>query len=201
MPDINGDPEEIKRRFQRRLKAYKALNESEKGEPNLTNFCKENNIEMISVNGGKEDESKVLEKCKVFVERNGKILNYQIFDEEVEKVEKKEVVQKIGNKKTKGLQEEIENEFYDNEKDEVKKLHNKEKSEQLAQTEKKMLEKKSEILKRYLSENVIPVLSKGILHVCKELPEDPVDELAHYLFNNSFNAKFPPQKYFPQQEQ
>ena len=43
--------------------------------------------------------------------------------------------------------------------------------------------------------NVIPVLSKGILHVCKELPEDPVDALAYYLLDNANNAKFPPHKY------
>ena len=54
-------------------------------------------------------------------------------------------------------------------------------------------------LKKYLAENVIPVLSKGILNVCQKLPEDPVDELANYLFDNAFNAKFPPHKYKDQQ--
>lgn len=128
-------------------------------------------------------------------------MNYQILDEEKEKVEKKVVVEKIEDKKVDIQNEEVENEFFDNDKDEVRKLHNKEKIEQLDKTKKTLLEKKSEILKRYLSENVIPVLSKGILQVCKDLPEDPVDALAHYLFKNSFNAKFPPEKYFPQQEQ
>ena len=116
-------------------------------------------------------------------------------------MDKKIVVDKIEDKKVTIQNEEVENEFFDNEKDEVRKLHNKEKMKQLDNSEKSQLEKKSEILKRYLSENVIPVLSKGILQVCKDLPEDPVDALAHYLFNNSFNAKFPPEKYFPQQEQ
>ena len=88
-----------------------------------------------------------------------------------------------------------ENEYYDIEKSEVKKTYNEEKSSELEKQEKDLLEKKSEVLRRYLAENVIPVLSKGILHVCQKLPEDPVDELAHYLFDNAFNAKFPPHKY------
>ena len=76
---------------------------------------------------------------------------------------------------------------------------NKSKLSDLEKKEKEMLEKKSEVLRRYLAENVIPVLSKGILHVCQTLPEDPVDSLATYLFDNAFNAKFPPHKYKDQQ--
>ena len=77
--------------------------------------------------------------------------------------------------------------------------YNKEKITELEKHEKELLEKKSEVLRRYLAENVIPVLSKGILHVCQTLPDDPVDELAFYLFDNAFNAKFPPHKYKDQQ--
>ena len=44
-----------------------------------------------------------------------------------------------------------------------------------------MLDKKSEILRRYLSENVIPLISKGILNICQNLPDDPVESLAKFL--------------------
>ena len=50
-----------------------------------------------------------------------------------------------------------------------------------------LLEKKSEILRRYLSENIIPVLSKGILNICQNLPEDPVESLAKYLSEIDIN--------------
>ena len=50
-----------------------------------------------------------------------------------------------------------------------------------------LLEKKSEILRRYLSENIIPVLSKGILHICQNLPDDPVESLAKYLSESNTN--------------
>lgn len=53
----------------------------------------------------------------------------------------------------------------------------------------KLLEKKTEVLRRYLSENVLPVLSKGILEVCSQMPDDPVEALANYLLDNTFEKQ------------
>ena len=44
-----------------------------------------------------------------------------------------------------------------------------------------LLEKKTEILRNFLNSNVIPILSKGILNICQNLPNDPVDALCDYL--------------------
>ena len=63
------------------------------------------------------------------------------------------------------------------------------KLEQIKERENTLLEKKSEILRRYLSENVIPLLSKGILNICQNLPEDPVESLAKYLTDNELNKE------------
>jgi hypothetical protein len=57
----------------------------------------------------------------------------------------------------------------------------KSKMEELKEREKKMLETKSQILRAYLLHKVIPTLSKGILDVCQNLPEDPVEHLANFL--------------------
>ena len=70
---------------------------------------------------------------------------------------------------------------------EEKKLQDKLKD--LEEREKKLLEKKSEVLRRYLSENVMPLLAKGILSVCQTMPDDPVDALANFLLDNSFNLQ------------
>jgi adenylate kinase len=51
----------------------------------------------------------------------------------------------------------------------------------LKERERKMLETKSQVLRAYLLQKVIPTLSHGILDVCKNLPEDPVEHLANYL--------------------
>ena len=192
--DINDDPEEISRRLHRRLKTYKELNESKKGEPSITNFFKENKVDILGING-QLSENKIIEECKTFLEKNGKIINYQTFDNVFEVEEKKKVNIKMDEHKEGREKELMENEYYYIEKSEVKKKYNEGKSSELEKQEKDLLEKKSEVLRRYLAENVIPVLSKGILYVCKKLPEDPVDELAYYLFDNAFNAKFPPHKY------
>ena len=192
--DINDDPEEISRRLHRRLKTYKELNESKKGEPSITDFFKENKVDILGING-QLSENKIIEECKTFLEKNGKIINYQTFDNVFEVEEKKKVNIKMDEHKEGREKELMENEYYDIEKSEVKKKYNEGKSSELEKQEKDLLEKKSEVLRRYLAENVIPVLSKGILYVCKKLPENPVDELAYYLFDNAFNAKFPPHKY------
>ena len=35
----------------------------------------------------------------------------------------------------------------------------------------------------------MPILAKGILSVCETMPNDPVDALANYLLENSFNMQ------------
>ncbi|KAG2381450.1 hypothetical protein C9374_006439 [Naegleria lovaniensis] len=57
-----------------------------------------------------------------------------------------------------------------------------ERLEEIRRQEKMMLEVKSQPLRMYLMENVIPVLTKGLIEVCQMQPEDPVDYLAEWLF-------------------
>ena len=112
LPDINNDPNIIQRRLNRRIDTYKELNESKKGEPSLSDFYQENKIQILSVDG-KKSEGEIIEECKVFVERNGKILNYQIFDNEIEKREKLKINSKVAKHDEAINKEFIENEFYD----------------------------------------------------------------------------------------
>ena len=97
-------------------------------------------------------------------------------------LEKKESNEKKNNENS-NIKQIIEKEEKENkiEKDEEEKIN------ELKEREKKLLEKKSEILRRYLSENVIPLLAKGVLNICQNLPEDPVDALANFLLENTFN--------------
>jgi len=61
----------------------------------------------------------------------------------------------------------MENKYYDNEKFNLKNQYNEGKSSELEKEEKDLLEKKSDVLRKYFAENVISVLSNGILHVFK----------------------------------
>ena len=63
----------------------------------------------------------------------------------------------------------------------------KQKTEIEKENEIKLLEKKSEVLRRYLSDNVIPILSKGILKICETMPDDPVEALSNFLLEATFH--------------
>jgi len=80
-------------------------------------------------------------------------------------------------------------------KQDKKEELNKNKLDQLKEKEKKMIEIKSQILKQYLHENLVQILAKGIKEICEQIPEDPVDHLACYLFSNSSKVNFTPDKY------
>ena len=103
----------------------------------------------------KEEEAKKEELLKE--ENNKEIL---IEEKKEEKEENKDTTEKEENKDI------IEKE----EKKEIKTKEEIEKENMF-----KLLEKKSEILRRYLSENVLPLLSLGILQVATERPDDPVE--------------------------
>jgi len=72
-----------------------------------------------------------------------------------------------------------------NELDDNEKIQ--QKLNEIKEREISLLEKKSEVLRRYLSENVLPLLAKGVLNVCQNMPDDPVEFLANYLLDNSLN--------------
>ena len=63
----------------------------------------------------------------------------------------------------------------------------KEQIDDLKEREQILLEKKSEIIRRYISENIMPILAKGVLFVSRNLPDDPVEALANFLMYNSFD--------------
>ena len=59
--------------------------------------------------------------------------------------------------------------------------------DEVKEREKILLEKKSEVIRRYISENIMPILAKGVLFVSRNLPDDPVEALANFLSYNSFD--------------
>ena len=134
---------------------------------------------------------------------------YDYIKIEEDKIKQKEEEQNINNNEKKEIKEnkeeekeneEIKKEDQNNEKEikEEKKEENEEKKEEEKpkskleiekENEFKLLEKKSEVLRRYLAENVLPLLSLGILHVANERPDDPVEALADYLLAKTFEIK------------
>ena len=57
--------------------------------------------------------------------------------------------------------------------------------------EREILDKTSLALRKYLDVNLVPILSEGIVKILKDFPEDPVDKLAEFLFENSLKVPNP----------
>ena len=58
---------------------------------------------------------------------------------------------------------------------------------ELKDKEKILLEKKSEVMRRYLNDKIMPLLAKGILNICETIPDDPVEALANFILDNNYN--------------
>jgi len=63
--------------------------------------------------------------------------------------------------------------------------HEARRAAEVQQQEQELLEVRSIPLRNYLMQNVIPTLTEGLIEVCKQKPEDPVDYLAEYLFQKN----------------
>ncbi|KAI9183218.1 hypothetical protein H9P43_004135 [Blastocladiella emersonii ATCC 22665] len=59
------------------------------------------------------------------------------------------------------------------------------KLDEVKRQEQQVLEAQSLPLRHYLMQHVMPVLSSGLMEVCKVRPEDPIDYLAEYLFRHA----------------
>ena len=56
---------------------------------------------------------------------------------------------------------------------------------------KDILDNKSQPIRQYFQDNLVPYLAEGLHDICKAKPEDPVDALAEYLFKRSLDVQFP----------
>ena len=152
-------------------------------EKKQTNFENpKNKVEVI-----KEDEdeetSRMINKRKK--EREGPAKKASSTNTKLSKKKAEQSKLFLAQKKSLKSKEKEKTENVSNEED-LKKIIEK-KLYEMKEREKNILEKKSEVLRRYLSENVMPLLAKGILNVCHNLPDDPVEALANFLLDNSFD--------------
>jgi adenylate kinase len=69
--------------------------------------------------------------------------------------------------------------------EQVKKQAEQEKLAELTIREKEQLERQSRHLREFLDREILPVVAAGVLDICKEMPEDPIEYLAEYLLAKS----------------
>jgi len=74
----------------------------------------------------------------------------------------------------------------DAERDRVQReKREKAKMEQIRDNERDLLDKRSQPIRQYLMDKVVPHLTEGLINLCKEVPEDPTDFLANFLLKRA----------------
>ena len=72
-----------------------------------------------------------------------------------------------------------------------KHARTKESNEIYRDKHKDILDNKSQPIRQYLQDNLVPYLAEGLHDICKDQPDDPVDALAEYLFKRSLDVQYP----------
>jgi adenylate kinase len=113
------------------------------------------------------------------------------FDEEAEKKRNMEFLMAQAwqetNRSNKHKQEEVVEQVLKKQKEAATK----QRLAQLRSKQKEDLDNGSQQIRQYLLDNLVPILTDGLLDICKRQPGDPVDSLAEYLFKRSLDVPYP----------
>ena len=163
-------------------------NIEEKEENNIEENNKNKNIDIIKEDESEESMVRIQKNTKKKIERSQK----ERLDSIITKPKKKHHKDKSkengetneNRKKRRSSIAEDSKALKINKKKTVE-----EQLDELKEREQNLLEKKSEVIRRYISENIMPILAKGVLFVSRNLPDDPVEALANFLMYNSFDSE------------
>ena len=67
----------------------------------------------------------------------------------------------------------------------IKEAHMNAKIEKIKQQERDLLDTRSQPIRQYLMDNVVPHLTEGLIELCKKVPEDSIDYLANFLLERA----------------
>lgn len=150
----------------------------------VEDFYQQQKIEVLNVIADK-NQDEVMEIMRIYIEREGRPYNY--FNENEKKIHekrnklletKKDLRNKINQKEEQIMKEEEtvkKDLFWEKMNKRIADIR-KDKEEILSNNEK---------TRKFLLLNIMPILTKGMLEVCKIDPIDPIDYLADYLFEKS----------------
>lgn len=89
------------------------------------------------------------------------------------------------NKQQREAQEKAEKEAKIAKEKKIKDDANAAKLEKIRQQERDLLDQRSQPIRQYLMDNVVPHLTEGLIELCKKLPEDAIDHLANFLLERA----------------
>lgn len=174
----------------RRTKEYNAANNSPIGDPSTADFFRQWSINVFTQNCA-EDDMKLMNSFKIFIERNGAPFNYMTFDEIDEKTRIAATEAQAKEKMLRNADMAEREEHVEKQWRKQKEEYTKHRLEQIKEQERDLLDSRSQPIRTYLIDNVVPILTDGLIEVCKNQPEDPVDFLAEFLFRQSVEVQYP----------
>lgn len=169
--------------FLEKMERYAINNLAEDGSPATSDFFLDRaNIKPLEVDVDIRSEEEVFQSLRVYLEQKGTFFNYLRSEQEItaelhEAMKAKE--QEEDERKRKLLEDRRAKETDQRSR---RQGEEKERLKGIAESDQQLLETQSLPLRQYLMMNAVPVLTEGLIEICKVMPEDPVDYLAEYLF-------------------
>ena len=107
-------------------------------------------------------------------------------EEEVDEIEL--LIQREEQEHKRALQEAEEKKLFDEdaERDRIQREErDAAKLEAVRENERDLLDKRSQPIRQYLMDKVVPHLTEGLINLCKDVPDDPTDFLANFLLKRA----------------
>ena len=107
-------------------------------------------------------------------------------EEEVDEIEL--LIQREEREQKRALQEAEEKKLFDEdaERDRIQREErDAAKLEAVRENERDLLDKRSQPIRQYLMDKVVPHLTEGLINLCKDVPDDPTDFLANFLLKRA----------------
>lgn len=169
--------------FDTKVREYRRNNMAEDGSAGTCDFFEEvADVRVLRLDVDKSGEHDAFQATRRYMESSGPFFNYLKSDEE-RAAEKAVVVAEKQKQEDKRKRLELDLEISaEQTKRETRLEQEAGKRQIIAEGEAQLLEREALPLKRYLERHVVPTLTRGISEVCREMPEDPIEHLAQYLF-------------------
>ncbi|KAK3092589.1 hypothetical protein FSP39_004695 [Pinctada imbricata] len=165
----------------RRLDEYRRINND---EDTVLNYFDEKEFHPEKLDVTKDRSHMMKDTVEKIKKKIGTPRNYGPTPEELEEMRRQEEEARIA-KETK---EREEREKREAEEAATRKQRQEEWTQRLNEVKKEeyeLLEAESTPLRNYLMKHVMPTLTQGLIDCCKVRPEDPIDYIAEFLFQNN----------------
>jgi adenylate kinase len=188
--DIQAIIKKIKTLPEKKLKRYEEYASSNLSRQSFAvqEFFSQNKIEVFEVSCNLI-YPEMIESIRTYIEREGRPFNF-LESSEVLRQRRLQYINEQEEQKIQQLTSDSdalsirkEQSQFDREKNALEIWQN------LQHRQEELQSVRAMPLRKYLMENLLPVLAEGLLECCKVVPSDPVDYLSEYVFKHSHPPK------------